>query len=69
MRILDEHQMFQVGDEVQTTEGEIGIVKRVNSHSVYYEARPIASYTRYYYIIDVDGKTRSLKLEQIVSPQ
>lgn len=69
MRIPDEQQVFQVGDKVKTLEGQSGVVIRIRSSSVYYEARPIASYTRYNYIIDIDGKTHSLKLDQIITPQ
>jgi hypothetical protein len=69
MRIPDEQQIFQVGDKVETIEGQAGVVVRISSCNVYYEARPIASYTQYNYIIDIDGKTHSLKLDQIITPQ
>jgi len=69
MRIPDEQQIFQVGDEVETIEGQLGIVKHVNTHSVYYEHRPIASYTSYNYAVDIDDKIHILKLDQIIQPQ
>jgi len=68
MRIPDEQQMFYVGDKIETVAGETGTVTSVSSHSVYYEHRPIASYTQYYYSVEIDGDIRRLKLEQIIAP-
>jgi hypothetical protein len=69
MRIPDERQLFQKGERVLTLRGEVGIVKTVSTCSVYYEARPIASYTQYSYGVEVDGEIRHLKSSQLVPPE
>jgi hypothetical protein len=51
MRIPDEKQLFKIGDEVETLTGLKGIVSSVIASSTYYEARPIASYTSYTYVV------------------
>lgn len=68
MRIPNERQIFDIGDEVKTTSGQTGTVTSVSSYSVYYEHRPIASYTKYCYSVDVGGDIHRLKLEQIIAP-
>ncbi len=65
MRIPDEKQLFKEGDHVRTSYGD-GVVEFVNFHSVYYEARPIASYIKYYYVVKISGERRSLKANEII---
>jgi hypothetical protein len=69
MRIPDELQIFNVGDKVKTVAGQAGIVTSVSSCSVYYEHRPIASFTRFHYSVDIDGDIHRLSLDQIIVPQ
>jgi len=65
MRILDEQQLFEIGDQVLLEDGRPGIVDSVISSSVYYEARPIASFTEFTYVVVVDGKREYLKAKQL----
>lgn len=65
MRIPDETQLYNPGDEVIMPEGLTGVVQSVRSHSVYYEARPIASYLRYTYIVEYNGRQHYLKADQL----
>ena len=58
MRILDESQIFHIGDIVELNEptddcqsGEVGCVESVISQSNYYEHRPIACYVSYRYVV------------------
>ncbi|HIE83824.1 MAG TPA: hypothetical protein EYQ00_08280 [Dehalococcoidia bacterium] len=69
MRILDERQLFQKGEEVITLHGEKGIIKTISTCSVYYEARPIASYTSYRYGVEVNGEIRHLDSSQLMPPE
>ena len=69
MRIPDERQLFQKGERVITLRGEEGIIKTVSTCSVYYEARPIASYTEYRYSVEVNGEIRYLKSSQLMPPE
>ena len=69
MRIPDERQLFNKGDRVVTLRGEPGIVKSVSSCSVYYEARPIASYTQFHYGVEIAGEVRHLKTSQLLPPE
>ena len=69
MLIPDQCQLFKIGDEVTTVNGEEGIVKNVSSHSVYYEHRPIASYTDYRYTIEIGGELHYLASDQIIPPE
>ena len=67
MRLPDEKQLYRKGDKVTTVEGMSGVISSVSTHSVYYEARPIASYTRYTYVMTcVDGNNHYLKADEIV---
>ncbi len=66
MRIPDELQIFNVGDEVKTVAGQTGIVTSVSSCSVYYEHRPIASFMRFNYSVDIDGDIHHLRLDEII---
>ncbi len=66
MRIPDEQQLYRPGDEVTIASGKLGIVDNVLSNSVYYEARPIASYTQYTYVVTCeDGQRHYLKADEI----
>ena len=69
MLIPDQPQLFKTGDEVTTVRGEEGIVKNVSSYSVYYEHRPIASYTDYRYTVEIAGELRYLTSDQIIPPE
>ena len=74
MRIPDETQQFEIGDSVMITDSTIdagsssvGTVISIYSSSVYYEARPIASFTEYTYVIRVAEQRHYLKARQISS--
>ena len=68
MRIFDEKQLYQPGDKVTTSSGLSVIVCNVMSHSVYYEARPIASYLQYTYVVECsEGQRYYLKADEIAS--
>lgn len=49
-RILDEEQLFEVGDRL-AYEGEEVVVEKVTPQSIWYEHRPIASYKAFFYTI------------------
>jgi len=67
MRLPDEKQLYSQGDKVTTVEGVSGVIRSVSSHSVYYEARPIASYIRYTYVMTCSaGKDYYLKADEII---
>lgn len=65
MRILDEQQLFEIGDKVFTTSGVKGVVDSVITASTYYEARPIASYTSYTYVIVTADEKLYLSADEI----
>mgnify|MGYP001231338857 CR=1 FL=1 len=68
MRILDEKQLYQPGDKVTTHSGLSVVVRNVMSHSVYYEARPIASYLQFTYVAECsEGQRYYLKADEIAS--
>ncbi len=67
MRLPDEKQLYKQGDNVVLEEGRCGTVSDVLSHSVYYEARPIASYIQYTYVVTCDrGNRHYLKADDIL---
>ena len=58
MRIPDEKRMFEIGDSVILVEGtkshhpgDVGEVVSIIATANYYEARPIASYTTWTYVV------------------
>ena len=68
MRWFDEKQCFNKGDEViveSRPELGVGTVSFVNSHSVYYEARPIASYTAFYYSVEFKSEKKSFSADEL----
>jgi hypothetical protein len=68
MRWFDEKQCFNEGDEViveDNPELGIGTISAVNTHSVYYEARPIASYTAYRYYVDFKSEKKSYAASEL----
>lgn len=66
MRIPDEKQLFHPGDAVVILSGGGGVVTNIMSHSVYYEARPIASYIQYTYVVEcAKGNRQYLKANEI----
>ena len=68
MRIPDEVQVYQPGDNVFTLDGHPAVVRNVLSSSVYYEARPIASYLKYTYVLEcANGIRHYLSADQITS--
>jgi len=74
MRIPDEVQKFQIGESVIVTDQSLaseqhtfGTVESVLASSVYYEARPIASFTEYTYVIRIAEQRHYLKANQISS--
>ena len=74
MRIPDEQQLFQKGDEVFLVDGApgkppssmVGIVESVLTSSIYYEHRPIASYTTYTYVVKINGEKIYLKADELM---
>ena len=67
MRIPDEEQLYKQGDNVMLEEGRPGTISNVLSHSVYYEARPIASYIQYTYVVTCErGDKHYLKAADIL---
>lgn len=66
MRIHDEELLFGIGDLVLTTAGQSGIIDQIMTASVYYEARPIASFIQYTYVVLVEEKTLYLKADQLL---
>ena len=66
MRIHDEEILFGVGDRVLTKDGRQGIIDKIMSASVYYEARPIASFTQYTYVVLVEEERLYLKANQLL---
>ena len=67
MRLPDEKQLYKPGDNVVFEEGRSGTVDNVLSNSVYYEARPIASYVQYTYVVTCDrGDRHYLKAADIL---
>ena len=67
MRIPDEKQLFDIGDKVLTSSGEYGVVRSVMSTSHYYEARPIASFIKYTYVVAVGEEKLYLSSDEISS--
>jgi len=68
MRWFDEKQCFNEGDEViveSCPELGVGTISFVNSHSVYYEARPIASYTAFRYYVEFKTEKKSYSANEI----
>lgn len=65
MRIADEKQLYSPGDKVVTPTGVAGVVRSVSTHSVYYEARPIASYLRYTYVVECSGSKVWLTADEL----
>ena len=67
MRLPDEKQLYKQGDNVILEEGRSGTISNVLSHSVYYEARPIASYIQYTYVVTCErGDKQYLKAADIL---
>jgi ribosomal protein S4E len=75
MRIPDEKQLFQIGEEVflvsgdseKSTSSPVGIIDAVISHSVYYEHRPIATYLQYTYVVKIADEKVYLKADKLMS--
>lgn len=68
MRRLDEKQCFNKDDEViieDRPELGIGVISYVGRESVYYEARPIASYTRYRYSVEFKSENISCSANEL----
>jgi len=68
MRWFDEKQCFDKGDEViveDCPELGVGTVTYVGRQSVYYEARPISSYTTYHYYVEFKSEKKSYAAEEL----
>ena len=68
MRWFDEKQCFNKGDEVLVEgcpELGIGTVSFVCPMSVYYEARPISSYTAYRYTVEFKTEKKSYSANEL----
>jgi len=56
-RIPDEEQLFEVGDKALMHGEALVTIERVHYQTVYYEARPVATYQAYQYaVLDKDNK-------------
>jgi|TARA_B110000196_G_C21060848_1_gene622324 hypothetical protein len=66
MRIDDEILLFDIGDRVLTKDGRHGIIDKIMTSSVYYEARPIASFMQYTYVVLIEEKKLYLRADQLI---
>lgn len=72
MRIPDEKRKFEIGDLVSLigetehhNSGDIGEVVSIIATSNYYEARPIASYTTWTYVVKLPHEKVYLKADKL----
>ena len=72
MRIPSEINPFKQGDTVIVKDDPdlgVGIISRIHRSSVYYEARPIASYDKYTIYVrflgDEDGSARCYRIDDL----
>tara|TARA_Y100001958_G_scaffold157117_1_gene151391 strand:+ start:870 stop:1145 length:276 start_codon:yes stop_codon:yes gene_type:complete len=74
MRIPDEKRMFEIGDSVVLVEGtkehnpgDLGEVVSIIGTSNYYEARPIASYMTWTYVVKLPHEKVYLSADKLSS--
>jgi len=68
MRWFSEKQCFNRGDQVfieDSPELGIGTVSSISSTSVYYEDRPISSYTTFRYYVEFEGTKKSYAASEL----
>ena len=69
MRIPDEKKLYEPGDEAMYKGTTPVKIHRVETQSVYYEHRPIASYVSYLYTtIDEQGVRRIVEATDLSRP-
>ena len=68
MRIPDEKQMYEPGDEAMYKDTTPVKIHRVETINVYYEHRPVASYVSYLYTTVDEQGTRRLVEAVDLSP-